>query len=46
VRIDTNDKRLPPLRAGMSVEVDVDTGHSRGLPHVLTAMFGHDRQAP
>lgn len=45
VRIDTNDKRLPPLRPGMSVEVDVDTGHSRGLPHFLTAMFGHDRQA-
>jgi membrane fusion protein, multidrug efflux system len=44
VRIDTNDKSLPPLRAGMSVEVDVDTGHSRGLPHFLTAMFGHDRQ--
>jgi membrane fusion protein (multidrug efflux system) len=45
VRIDTNDKSLPPLRPGMSVEVDVDTGHSRGLPHFLTAMFGHDRQA-
>ena len=44
VRIDTNDKNLPPLRPGMSVEVDVDTGHSRGLPHFLTAMFGHDRQ--
>jgi membrane fusion protein (multidrug efflux system) len=44
VRLDTNDKSLPPLRAGMSVEVDVDTGHSRGLPHFLTAMFGHDRQ--
>jgi membrane fusion protein, multidrug efflux system len=44
VRIDTNDKNLPPLRAGMSVEVDVDTGHSRGLPHFLAAMFGHDRQ--
>jgi membrane fusion protein (multidrug efflux system) len=44
VRIDTNDKGLPPLRPGMSVEVDVDTGHSRGLPHFLTAMFGHDRQ--
>lgn len=44
VRIDTTDKSLPPLRAGMSVEVDVDTGHSRGLPHFLTAMFGHDRQ--
>jgi membrane fusion protein (multidrug efflux system) len=44
VRIDTNDKSLPPLRPGMSVEVDVDTGHRRGLPHFLTAMFGHDRQ--
>jgi membrane fusion protein (multidrug efflux system) len=44
VRIDTNDKGLPPLRPGMSVEVDVDTGHSRGLPHFLTAMFGRDRQ--
>ena len=27
VRVDTSDKNLPPLRAGMSVEVDVDTGH-------------------
>jgi membrane fusion protein (multidrug efflux system) len=44
VRVDTDDKSLPPLRAGMSVEVDVDTGHRRGLPHFLTAMFGHDRQ--
>jgi membrane fusion protein (multidrug efflux system) len=44
VRIDTNDKGLPPLRAGMSVEVDVDTGHRRGLPRFLTAMFAHDRQ--
>jgi membrane fusion protein, multidrug efflux system len=44
MRIDPNDKSLPPLRPGMSVEVDVDTGHSRGLPHFLTAMFGHDRQ--
>jgi len=44
VRIDTKEKSLPPLRPGMSVEVDVDTGHSRGLPHFLTAMFSHDRQ--
>ena len=44
VRIDANDKSLPPLRPGMSVEVEVDTEHSRGLPHFLTAMFGHDRQ--
>src|SRR3984893_7271958 len=40
VRVDTSDKSLPPLRAGMSVEVDVDTGHTRGLPHFLTAWFG------
>ena len=41
VRVDTSAKDLPPLRAGMSVEVDVDTGHARGLPHFLTALFGH-----
>jgi membrane fusion protein (multidrug efflux system) len=40
VRVDTSDKNLPPLRAGMSVEVDVDTGHVRGLPHFLAALFG------
>jgi membrane fusion protein (multidrug efflux system) len=39
VRVDTNDPKLPPLRAGMSVEVDVDTAHARGLPHFLTALF-------
>src|SRR6202161_4808 len=46
VRVDTSDKNLPPLRAGMSVEVDVDTGHTRGLPHFLTALFGHDLKVP
>jgi len=40
VRIDTTDKSLPPLRAGMSVEVEVDTRHARGLPHFLTGWFG------
>jgi membrane fusion protein (multidrug efflux system) len=40
VRVDTEQKDLPPLRAGMSVEVDVDTGHPRGLPHVLAGMLG------
>ena len=40
VRVDTNGKKLPPLRAGMSVEVDVDTGHARGLPHFLAALLG------
>ena len=29
----------PPLRVGMSVEVDVDTGHARGLPTFLTEWF-------
>ncbi len=44
VRLDMSDKKLPPLRAGMSVEVDVDTGHARGLPHFLTALFAHPRR--
>jgi membrane fusion protein, multidrug efflux system len=42
VRLDTSDRNLPPLRAGMSVEVDVDTGHARGLPHFLRAPFGRE----
>ncbi len=40
VRLDTSDPNLPPLRAGMSVGVDVDTGHARGLPHFVAALFG------
>lgn len=40
VRLDTSGKDLPPLRAGMSVEVSVDTGHERGLPHFLAALLG------
>jgi membrane fusion protein, multidrug efflux system len=39
VQVDTTDKSMPPLRAGMSVEVSVYTGHKRGLPHFLTALF-------
>ena len=35
IRVDTSDKSLPPLRAGMSVEAAVDTGHARGLPHLF-----------
>ena len=30
----------PPLRVGMSVEVNVDTGHARGFPNFLTDLFG------
>jgi membrane fusion protein, multidrug efflux system len=41
VRIDTSGAGMPPLRSGMSVEIDVDTGHARGLPHFLTAPFDH-----
>jgi membrane fusion protein (multidrug efflux system) len=33
VRVDLSDKDNPPLRAGMSVEINVDTGHARGFPH-------------
>jgi membrane fusion protein, multidrug efflux system len=44
VRVETSDQRLPPLRAGMSVEVNVDTGHARGLPHFLTASVGSARR--
>jgi membrane fusion protein (multidrug efflux system) len=39
VSVDTTDQKLPMLRAGMSTEVSVDTGHARGLPHFLTGWF-------
>jgi membrane fusion protein, multidrug efflux system len=41
VRVDTGNGDLPPLRAGMSAEVDVDTGHARGLPQFLTSLLGN-----
>ena len=44
VRLDASDRNLPPLRAGMSVEVDVDTGHARGLPSFLRSLFGHSHR--
>jgi membrane fusion protein (multidrug efflux system) len=40
VRVHTGDQSRPPLRAGMSVEVDVDTGHARGVPNFLAGLFG------
>ncbi len=40
VQVDNGQNAVPPLRAGMSVEVSVHTGHKRGLPHFLTALFG------
>jgi Cation efflux system protein CusB domain 1 len=45
VRVDTSDEYQPPLRAGMSVEVDVDTGHARGWPHFLADMLGDSTPA-
>ena len=39
VRID-NEAGKPPLRVGMSVTVDVDTGHPRGLPDFATQWLG------
>lgn len=35
-----NAPRKPPLRVGMSVEVNVDTGHARGFPSFITDLFG------
>jgi membrane fusion protein (multidrug efflux system) len=46
VRLDTSDKSRPTLRAGMSVEVDVDTGHQRGLPQFAAALFGRAHASP
>jgi membrane fusion protein (multidrug efflux system) len=46
VRLDTSDKNRPALRAGMSVVVDVDTGHQRGVPQFLTALFGRAQASP
>jgi len=45
VRVDTSDKNLPPLRAGMSAEVAVNTGHARGWPHFISRWFGGSAQA-
>jgi membrane fusion protein (multidrug efflux system) len=39
IRLDPPGKNQPPLRAGMSAEVGVNTGHARGLPHFLTSIF-------
>jgi membrane fusion protein (multidrug efflux system) len=44
VRLDTSGKGAPPLRAGMSVEISVDTGHARGLPHFLAALLGRGHE--
>jgi membrane fusion protein, multidrug efflux system len=41
VRIEDMEGK-PPLRVGMSVTVDVDTGHARGLPDFITRLLGRD----
>jgi membrane fusion protein (multidrug efflux system) len=46
VRVDTSNRNQPPLRAGMSVAVSVDTGHARGLPHFLSASSGRTGPKP
>jgi membrane fusion protein (multidrug efflux system) len=40
VRVDTSKGNISILRAGMSVEVTVDTGHPRGLPKFVTSLLG------
>jgi membrane fusion protein (multidrug efflux system) len=35
VHVDLSNKNQPPLRAGMSAEVGVNTGHARGFPHLF-----------
>jgi membrane fusion protein (multidrug efflux system) len=43
IRVDTSDNSMPPLHTGMSVEIDVNTGHMRGLPHFLTSLWTSPR---
>jgi membrane fusion protein (multidrug efflux system) len=38
VRVE-NTPEKPPLRVGMSVELDVNTGHPRGFPHFIAKYF-------
>jgi membrane fusion protein (multidrug efflux system) len=39
LKVETNDK-APPLRAGMSVVVDIDTGHTRTLSGLFASLRG------
>ncbi|MFL9811817.1 HlyD family secretion protein [Stutzerimonas sp. VN223-3] len=46
VRISIDDAAgKPPLRHGMSVEADVDTGHARGMPELFSGLFVSRAQA-
>jgi membrane fusion protein (multidrug efflux system) len=44
IHIDDTDGK-PPLRHGMSVEADVDTGQARGLPDFIVTLFAGKAQA-
>jgi membrane fusion protein (multidrug efflux system) len=37
IRVLPTGRDLPPLRAGMSVVAEIDTGHARGLPFLYSA---------
>jgi len=43
VRVNLGEGRQPPLRAGMSVQIAVSTGHRRGLPPLLSGLFTASR---
>ncbi|UZF94169.1 HlyD family secretion protein [Bosea sp. NBC_00550] len=43
VKIETPPER-PQLRAGMSVTLDIDTGHARGLPDFIGSAFGMSKK--
>lgn len=45
VHLDPDPKIAALLRAGMSVEVNVNTGHARGLPIFLSSLFGGEARA-
>ena len=44
IRVLPTGRDLPPLRAGMSVVAEIDTGHARGLPFLAGALAGSHRQ--
>ena len=44
VRLDELEGK-PPLRVGMSVSVDVDTGHARGLPDFVNRWLGRGEKS-
>jgi membrane fusion protein, multidrug efflux system len=43
VEVDAEAQHMPPLRSGMSAEIEVDTGHVHGVPHMLAWLFGEPR---